>query len=62
MNATRTFESFEAECHAWLAENMPDFVYSRADLFGFISAAWPCEGEPADVAEQFAEEVCKQAE
>jgi hypothetical protein len=32
----------------------PELDYNRADLYGFVSAAWPYDGTPADAACEFA--------
>jgi hypothetical protein len=44
---------FVAECEVAINQFSPKFEYHRSDLSGFVRAAWPCDGEPADVAVDF---------
>jgi hypothetical protein len=55
-----TIGDFAAECEVVLNQLDPELSYQPADLQGFVRAAWPCDGTPADVACQFANEVRKQ--
>lgn len=52
--------AFVAECEATINQIDPELSYQRSELSGFVRACWPCEGFPADVAAEFANEVRKQ--
>jgi hypothetical protein len=53
---------FVAEAEVVLSQLAPELNYRRPDLQGFVRAAWPCDGTPADVAVEFANELVKQEE
>lgn len=46
---------FAAEAEVCLTQMDPELEYNRADLYGFVAAAWPFDGSPMDAAAQFAE-------
>lgn len=51
---------FAAEAAVVLNQIDPELDYRSADLAGFVRAAWPYDGEPADAACEFANEAKKQ--
>lgn len=57
---TITVSDFVGEAEVFINEIDPNWDYSRADLYGFISAAWPYDGSPADAASEFRVSVEKQ--
>lgn len=57
-----TVGEFVAEAEVVINQLEPTFEYNRADLFGFVRAAWPYDGTPADAACEFCNEVKKQRE
>lgn len=60
MNATTPSE-FAAECEVILNLLDPELVYRRPDLYGFVTACWPTNDTPADVACEFSNSIRKQA-
>ena len=54
--------SFIHAAEAFMATCAPDVEFDSADLFGFISAAWPYSGAPEDAASEFAEAIMLQRE
>lgn len=55
-----TVADFVTEAETVICAIDPELNYNRADLYGFVSAAWPYDGTPADAACEFANEVKKQ--
>lgn len=55
-----TISDFVTRAETAMETIAPDLKYNPADLFGFVSAAWPYDGEPEDAAEQFVEEFGKE--
>jgi hypothetical protein len=49
-----TVADFVAEAETVICGIDPELDYNRADLYGFVSAAWPYDGTPADAACEFA--------
>lgn len=58
---TLTVGEFIAEVEVVINQIDPELDYRRADLSGFVRAAWPYDGEPADAAAEFAAAVRGQA-
>lgn len=60
LGTSEAIGQFVAECEVAINQFAPTLVYRRADLDGFVRGCWPCDGEPADVASDFAEALAKQ--
>ncbi len=54
---TVTVGEFVAECEVVINQIDPELNYRKADLYGFVSAAWPYDGTPADAACEFANQI-----
>lgn len=52
--------AFVAEAVVTINQIDPGLDYRHGDLFGFVQAAWPYDGEPADAAAEFAESLAAQ--
>jgi hypothetical protein len=52
-----TIADFAGEAEVVINQIDPELNYNRADLYGFVSAAWPYDGTPADAACEFANSV-----
>lgn len=55
-----TVGEFVAEAEVVICQMEPELDYRRADLYGFISAAWPYNGTPADAACEFSNSLKEQ--
>lgn len=52
-----TINDFVGEAEVFINQIDPEWSYAKADLFGFVSAAWPYDGTPTDAACQFRAKV-----
>lgn len=51
---------FIQQAEAAISQFEPELAYQRADLDGFVRAAWPYDGTPMDAAAEFAEALAQQ--
>lgn len=53
-------QDFLAETEVVLNAMAPELDYRRSDLSGFVRAAWPYDGTPADAANDWVEALAAQ--
>ena len=53
LGRSEAIAQFVVEAEVTINQISPELDYRRADLSGFVRAAWPYDGTPADAASEF---------